>query len=196
MLDHKHLIITAKVEFPPKDPEYIKAWTTRLIKSIGMNTLLGPYAVYSDMVGNRGLTCIAAIDTSSISIHCWDEESPGTIQMDIYSCKDFDIEIAFQALRLFQVVSMDHYFLDRNGDKITKIQTENLISKFKRGDTVRKTKGSEWHGTVVGTYSSTLTSEGYAVESWTERGSVQIYPASALELWKPTGVFSKGIDDG
>lgn len=37
--------------------------------------------------------------------------------------------------------------------------------KFQLGDTVRKTKGSQWHGKVVGTYSTTLTPEGYAVES-------------------------------
>ena len=53
--------------------------------------------------------------------------------------------------------------------------------KFTLGDRVRKTKGSQWHGTVVGTYSTALTPEGYAVESSTEIGSVQIYPAAALE---------------
>lgn len=55
--------------------------------------------------------------------------------------------------------------------------------KFQLGDKVRKTKGSQWKGTVVGTYSTTLTPEGYAVESSTEIGSVQIYPAAALEKW-------------
>lgn len=54
--------------------------------------------------------------------------------------------------------------------------------KFKIGDVVCKIKGSQWHGVVVGTYSTTLTPEGYAVESSTEKGSVQIYPAAALEL--------------
>lgn len=53
--------------------------------------------------------------------------------------------------------------------------------KFNMGDRVRKTKGSEWQGRVVGTYSTTLTPEGYAVESEAHPGSVQIYPASALE---------------
>ena len=52
---------------------------------------------------------------------------------------------------------------------------------FRMGDTVRKVRGSQWHGRVVGQYSTELTPEGYAVESDTERGSVQIYPASALE---------------
>lgn len=55
-------------------------------------------------------------------------------------------------------------------------------AKFKVGDLVTKAKGSQWTGRVVGTYSTTLTPEGYAVESSTERGSVQIYPAAALEL--------------
>ncbi len=53
--------------------------------------------------------------------------------------------------------------------------------KFKIGDNVRKVRGSQWHGRVVGWYSTVLTPEGYAVESHTERGSVQIYPAAALE---------------
>lgn len=51
---------------------------------------------------------------------------------------------------------------------------------FKLGDYVTKTRGSQWAGKVVGFYSTELTPEGYAVESNTERGSVQIYPASAL----------------
>lgn len=54
--------------------------------------------------------------------------------------------------------------------------------KFKLGDSVKKIKGSEWEGVVVGKYKTELTPEGYAVESFTHRGSVQIYPASALEL--------------
>jgi len=56
---------------------------------------------------------------------------------------------------------------------------------YKLGDTVRKRSGSQWHGTIVGTYSTSLTPEGYAVESTTESGSVQIYPVAALEPWTP-----------
>lgn len=56
------------------------------------------------------------------------------------------------------------------------------MAKFQRGDEVKKKSGSEWHGHVVGEYSTDLTPEGYAVESCSHKGSVQIYPASALEL--------------
>lgn len=52
------------------------------------------------------------------------------------------------------------------------------------GDRVRKISGSEWQGRIVGTYSTELTPVGYAVESEVHRGSVQIYPAKALE-WVP-----------
>ena len=54
--------------------------------------------------------------------------------------------------------------------------------KFAFGSLVRKKSGSEWQGEVVGFYSTTLTPEGYAVESETHAGSVQIYPVNALEL--------------
>lgn len=52
---------------------------------------------------------------------------------------------------------------------------------FQLGQTVKKKSGSQWEGEVVGFYSTTLTPEGYAVESSTHKGSVQIYPAAALE---------------
>jgi hypothetical protein len=56
------------------------------------------------------------------------------------------------------------------------------MKKFKLGDYVAKKSGSQWSGRIVGEYSTELTPEGYAVESSTEHGSVQIYPAKALEL--------------
>lgn len=59
--------------------------------------------------------------------------------------------------------------------------------KFKIGDLVTKTKGSQWKGRVVGMYSTDLTPEGYAVESSTEIGSVQIYPAAALMAQETAG---------
>lgn len=49
------------------------------------------------------------------------------------------------------------------------------------GEVVTKTKGSQWTGKIVGYYSTSLTAKGYAVESLTEKGSVQIYPEAALK---------------
>lgn len=67
--------------------------------------------------------------------------------------------------------------------QIANSETPNIMeAKFKEGDRVTKKSGSNWTGRVVGTYSTSLTPEGYAVESETEHGSVQIYPATALIL--------------
>jgi dihydrofolate reductase (trimethoprim resistance protein) len=52
---------------------------------------------------------------------------------------------------------------------------------FGLGDRVRKKSGAAWQGRVVGWYCTKLTPEGYAVESEFHPGSVQIYPATALE---------------
>lgn len=56
--------------------------------------------------------------------------------------------------------------------------------KYALGQTLTKTRGSKWTGKVVGFYSTALTPIGYAIESDTETGSVQIYPETALTLVK------------
>lgn len=66
--------------------------------------------------------------------------------------------------------------------------TDNLATKdvfffdrFSIGQKVRKKSGSEWEGRICGFYSTELTRNGYCVESSAHKGSVQIYPESALE---------------
>lgn len=53
--------------------------------------------------------------------------------------------------------------------------------RWAAGTELRKKSGAAWSGKVVGFYSSSLTPEGYAIESDKHPGSVQIYPLSALE---------------
>lgn len=61
----------------------------------------------------------------------------------------------------------------------------NAFPRWDIGDTLKKKSGSQWHGRVVGFYSTDLTPIGYAIESFHETGSVQIYPQGALEEWIP-----------
>lgn len=51
---------------------------------------------------------------------------------------------------------------------------------YKLGDTVQKKSGSHWVGKIVGFYVTDLTEHGYAIESLFHKGTVQIYPESAL----------------
>jgi len=75
---------------------------------------------------------------------------------------------------------------DAQWDGLRRMHSEYATSiaqsgKFSMHQRVRKTSGSEWQGRICGTYSTALTPEGYAVESEAHAGSVQIYPAKALE---------------
>ena len=51
ILEHKHLIVRAELNDPPYNATDIKEWMRDLVDKIGMKILMGPYSVYSDMVG-------------------------------------------------------------------------------------------------------------------------------------------------
>lgn len=118
MLEHKHLIIRAEVNNPPtKEQEnYMSEWFANLIKSIGMKILKGPYVTYLDVEGNRGFTGVCIIETSHIAMHVWDEESPGLMQLDVYTCGALDINTVFDKIQEFEPVKIDYKFLDREHD--------------------------------------------------------------------------------
>lgn len=113
-LFHKHLIIRAEVKKPMICPEKVsKEWMPNLIEKIGMKILMGPYAVYSEMVGNRGLTAATIIETSHVVMHIWDEDEPAMVQLDVYTCGPLDHEIIVEALQEMEPVKIDMKFLDR-----------------------------------------------------------------------------------
>lgn len=118
MLVHHLLVVNAKVLYPPTCVEEIVAWKKELIENIGMKILMGPYAVYSEMTGNRGLTAVTIIETSHIALHVWDEESPATLRLDVYSCAEFDVQTILDAIEEFYPFDVDYKFLDRTEDKI------------------------------------------------------------------------------
>jgi S-adenosylmethionine/arginine decarboxylase-like enzyme len=90
LLKHKHLLIRAEVKNPPKTEEQIINWMNNLIAKIDMNILAGPYASKVSKKGNKGISGVAIIDTSHVGIHTWDETDPALVQLDVYSCKEFN----------------------------------------------------------------------------------------------------------
>ena len=114
MLKHKHMIVRAEVSNPPQYEQNIVDWVSNLIRDIDMKIMMGPYAAYCNTEGNRGVTCTAIIETSHVAVHVWDEQSPGLIQLDVYSCSDFAVEDVLQHLQQFDPVLIDYKFLDRD----------------------------------------------------------------------------------
>ena len=121
VLEHKHLIIRAEVSDCPKEKDLHKvlAWMNELIDVIDMKLLHGPSISYVDQEGNRGITCMALIETSHVVLHIWDESDPGLFQLDIYSCKSIDIKSAIVFFKKsFKTVKLSYKFLDRTNDLI------------------------------------------------------------------------------
>ena len=128
MLKHQHLIVRSEILTPPteNDLEEMNFWFKDLIQSIGMKILSGPHTVYCNMVGNRGYTGVCAIETSHIALHIWDEASPATIQLDVYTCSDLQVSVVFDKMKRFNPVSIDYTFLDRDNE--IKIIEKKLIT--------------------------------------------------------------------
>ena len=68
----------------------LEQWLEEFIGFIGMKIMMGPYVAYCENEGNRGITGIAVIETSHIAMHVWDEPVPAMMQLDVYSCAEFD----------------------------------------------------------------------------------------------------------
>lgn len=116
-LFHKHLIVRAEVKNPLISPDKVsKEWMPMLIDKIGMKVLMGPYAVYCEMEGNRGLTAAAIIETSHIVLHIWDEDEPAMVQLDVYTCGPLDPYDVVECLKVMDPTHVDMKYLDREHD--------------------------------------------------------------------------------
>lgn len=107
------MIVRAEVNKPPQGTTFMEMWLQDLVQALGMKILMGPYATYSEMPGNRGLTAACIIETSHIVLHAWDEELPGMLQLDVYSCSKVDPQLILEAIQVFEPTHVDYKFLNR-----------------------------------------------------------------------------------
>ena len=133
VLVHKHLIVRAEAKNPPMDEAVLTEWFKKFIDEIGMKVMMGPYVKYSHMIGNRGITGVAIIETSHIVMHVWDEPDPALLQFDVYSCGEFDPETICNKIKKdFNTTKIEYKFLDREND-LSEIHTisfaEDMITR-------------------------------------------------------------------
>lgn len=113
MLQHKHLLVRADIANPVSDTDQISNWISNLVETIQMEILHGPVSVYCDKAGNQGITAFAIIETSHIALHIWDETNPATLQLDVYTCANLEVDDVVKSLSIFQPLKLDYKFLDR-----------------------------------------------------------------------------------
>lgn len=112
--NHVHLIVRGFVNQPPRTEESLNIWLKELVDKVGMVVVAGPTSVYVTEPGNEGVTGTITLATSHASIHVWDNISPSLVQFDIYSCKEYDIDVVLTHLNQFDLVECDWVYIDRN----------------------------------------------------------------------------------
>ena len=118
---HKHLIVKADIDWCPQEEDLnkISDWIRNLIRKIDMQLLAGPYTTYVNEKGNKGMTSVAIIETSHIALHIWDEVKPGLMQLDVYSCANFNPQDIFDMVNeLFKTIKIEYKFLDREKELV------------------------------------------------------------------------------
>ena len=98
---------------PPTQENKASEQVKTLIDRIGMKLLMGPYAKYVTMPGNRGLTVAAIIETSHIAMHIWDETNPALVQLDVYTCGPFEPQSVLDLLQELKPTKVEFKYLDR-----------------------------------------------------------------------------------
>jgi S-adenosylmethionine/arginine decarboxylase-like enzyme len=124
VIEHKHLILIGEARHALTDPAAAKMALERLVEKIGMRLLEGdtnPVAMYCDKPGNRGITATALIETSNITIHCWDEGSPVRVQLDVYSCAPFSVGDVIAWLDNLMGLKAANYSLFDRGYNLRKV---------------------------------------------------------------------------
>ena len=141
MKEHKHLIVRAEVNNPPMSEEEAKKSIVELIDMIDMKLLMGPFAKYVEVEGNRGLTVASIIETSHVVLprwlgdvykrqvlHSWDEQTPAVVQLDVYTCSCLEPSVVFDWLQRYNPIKIQHKFIDREFDLTILDRTQEVIS--------------------------------------------------------------------
>ncbi len=100
MLEHKHLIIRAEIETPPKDQAAVEKWIAELSD--------GELCVETN---EEGIVCVAVSAKGMVAARFWNSD-PTLLQMDVCA-SDIDPTDIFDAIEPFGVLTRSTLFLDR-----------------------------------------------------------------------------------
>jgi len=89
------------------DPDFIEEFLSSLVEKIEMTVLIDPIVLYVNNA-SPGVTGVAIIAESHISIHTFPEKN--FFFIDIFSCKEFDTDLAEQfIIEAFDVEEYDEH---------------------------------------------------------------------------------------
>ena len=94
-----HLIVDGISEGELNNTEFIKGFLASLVKEIKMQAISEPFVLKYDAedANESGVTGTIILAESSLTIHTYPEKK--TFFLDIFSCKEFDVENALGFIR-------------------------------------------------------------------------------------------------
>lgn len=113
-LFHQHLLVKAYVHEAPTTEYELNQWLRELVADIKMKLVIEPRSFYVTTPGNEGLTGQCGLETSHCSVHIWSDVKPNIVQMDVYSCKDFDVDTVIMKLKEWDLINYESMVIDRN----------------------------------------------------------------------------------
>lgn len=114
-LNHLHLLVTAHIDRPPLTAQQGQEWLLGLVELIDMQILMDAQAIYCEDLGNEGVTGVVGLTTSHASFHAWHEVAEPFIQIDVYSCREFDHNAVFDYISsAFGATKLSFLLIDRN----------------------------------------------------------------------------------
>jgi len=111
---HQHLLVRGTMRNPIIDPLKLNLWFKSLVELVDMEILMAPWSIYVNDLGNEGITGIVCLSTSHSSLHVWDKLEEPLFQFDLYSCKQYDVDIVISWLNEMDLIEYDWMLIDRN----------------------------------------------------------------------------------
>lgn len=128
-LVHHHLIYQANVgrnDLGKASEHLLREFMYNLVTEIDMQVLIDPVFKFSK---NDAWTGLIGIITSHMSFHYWTKEQ--YLQLDIYSCKAFDVQNAIVYLNKFWITSNEKIlFLDRKHGEDFRVQNIKALKSI------------------------------------------------------------------
>lgn len=122
MLKHTHYLLKCTIS---RDKVHhlternIAKWLKSLVKALKMKIIDGPHCTSTEISGNTCVTGFVIIPTSHIVIHIFTDDTFPEVNLDIYSCSQFDKSVILFYLRRLvgnHIIINSEMFADGNSD--------------------------------------------------------------------------------